>query len=320
MKDVDNKHLKTFLAGGIAGMASKTTVAPLDRVKILLQAHNTHYKHNGVFSGLRDIVRREKFSGLYRGNGAQMVRVFPYAAVQFFTFEIYKKHLLTTFGNNHFLKLFAGSGAGITAVIMTYPLDLVRARLSFSVEFASANGATAASGYFSSPPGLRIWSCIRNIVQNEGGFAALYRGMTPALLGIVPYSGLYFYTFEEFKRFVLEHFPHWCGTYVDDKLLLNIPSKLLCGGLSGAVSQSLSYPLDVARRRMQLSMMQPETYKYSKGVLSTLIITYKEHGIVSGLYRGMSINYLRAIPMVAASFTTYEIIKQYLGLDTSINA
>lgn len=100
-------------------MASKTAVAPLDRVKILLQAHNEHYKHNGkwnlelffsshllmflfslslsfsffkgVFSGLKDIVQREKFSGLYRGNGAQMVRVFPYAAVQFFTFEIYKK-------------------------------------------------------------------------------------------------------------------------------------------------------------------------------------------------------------------------------------
>lgn len=78
--------------------------------------------------------------------------------------------------------------------------------------------------------------------------------------------------------------------------------------------------MDVARRRMQLSMMQPETVKYSKGVLPTLILTYKEHGIVNGLYRGMSVNYLRAIPMVAVSFSAYEIIKQSLGLDTSVNA
>lgn len=76
---------------GVAGMCSKTTVAPLDRIKILLQAHSVHYKHLGVFSGLRHIVRRESFFALYKGNGAQMVRIFPYAATQFTAFEIYKK-------------------------------------------------------------------------------------------------------------------------------------------------------------------------------------------------------------------------------------
>lgn len=76
---------------GIAGMCSKTTVAPLDRIKILLQAHSVHYKHLGVFSGLREIVRKESFIALYKGNGAQMVRIFPYAATQFTAFEIYKK-------------------------------------------------------------------------------------------------------------------------------------------------------------------------------------------------------------------------------------
>lgn len=72
-------------------MCSKTTVAPLDRIKILLQAHSVHYKHLGVFSGLRHIVHRESFVALYKGNGAQMVRIFPYAATQFTAFEIYKK-------------------------------------------------------------------------------------------------------------------------------------------------------------------------------------------------------------------------------------
>lgn len=45
----------------------------------------------GVFSGLKNIVKTEKFIALYKGNGAQMVRIFPYAATQFTAFEIYKK-------------------------------------------------------------------------------------------------------------------------------------------------------------------------------------------------------------------------------------
>lgn len=58
---------KTFLAGGVAGMTSKTTVAPLDRIKILLQVQNSHYKSFGVFSGLFEIVRKEGFNSLYKG-------------------------------------------------------------------------------------------------------------------------------------------------------------------------------------------------------------------------------------------------------------
>lgn len=44
--------------------------------------------------------------------------------------------------------------------------------------------------------------------------------------------------------------------------MLSIPAKLLCGGLAGAVAQSVSYPLDVTRRRMQLALMSPATEKF----------------------------------------------------------
>lgn len=45
----------------------------------------------GVFATLRAVPQKEGFLGLYKGNGAMMVRIFPYGAIQFMAFDNYKK-------------------------------------------------------------------------------------------------------------------------------------------------------------------------------------------------------------------------------------
>lgn len=299
---------KNLACGGIAGMVSKTTVAPLDRVKILLQAHNHHHRNHGVLGGFKRIIKTEGPLALYKGNGAQMVRIFPYAASQFTAFEIYKKYLSKIFGDkSHIDKFLAGAAAGLTAVFLTYPLDTIRARLAFQI-----SGEHIYTG---------IVHTATSICREEGGMRALYRGFTPTLMGMVPYAGLSFYCFEYLKYGLMKFLPSWtCKPCPKNTggLVLTIPAKLLCGGLAGAVAQSFSYPLDVTRRSMQLAMMKPETHHLGQGMLKTLKHIYSDHGVVKGLYRGMSINYMRAIPMVAMSFSTYELCKQMMGLDTGI--
>ncbi|XP_018326448.1 graves disease carrier protein homolog [Agrilus planipennis] len=299
---------KSLIAGGIAGMVSKTTVAPLDRIKILLQAHNRHHASHGVYNSLRHIVENESVFALYKGNGAQMVRIFPYAATQFTAFELYKRFFDGIFGpTSHLDKFFAGSCAGLTAVALTYPLDTIRARLAFQI-----TGEHIYTG---------IAHAAATIFKEEGGARGLYRGFLPTLMGMVPYAGLSFYCFEYLKYGCMKYFPNLtCKPCKKNTggLVLMVPAKLICGGLAGAVAQSVSYPLDVTRRRMQLALMNPATKHFATGMVSTLVHVYKEHGIVNGLYRGMSINYMRAIPMVAVSFSTYELCKQMLNLDTGL--
>lgn len=44
------------------------------------------------------------------------------------------------------------------------------------------------------------------MTYREAGVLALYRGFTPALMGIIPYSGIAFFTFETLKEWRLsEH-------------------------------------------------------------------------------------------------------------------
>ncbi|XP_060071780.1 solute carrier family 25 member 16-like [Ylistrum balloti] len=313
MSDAIHSHslshvLKKLLAGGAAGCCAKTAVAPLDRIKILLQAHNHHYKHLGVISSLQQVKNKEGFFSLYKGNGVHMLRVFPYAAIQFTSFDLFKKGLRHIYrdGNVHLIRLTSGSLAGLTAVLFTYPLDVVRARLAFQV-----SGEHIYTG---------LVDAFRSITFHEGGIPALYRGMVPTLLGMVPYAGISFYSFETLKELCLKYFPqHFARSSNNnsDALVLITPAKIICGGFAGAIGQTLAYPLDVVRRRVQLSKMLPESHKYRRRWYQILIMVYKEDGVFRGLYRGMSINYMRGVPMYAVSFSMNETLKEKLGLDTS---
>lgn len=299
---------KNLLAGGVAGMCSKTVVAPLDRIKILLQAQNPHHTNHGFLTGLRHVYKHESFLAFYKGNGAQMVRIFPYAATQFTAFEIYKKYLSRVINSKSNLdKFLAGSLAGVTAVCITYPLDTIRARLAYQI-----TGEHIYAG---------IVHVAQSIFQQEGGIKAIYRGFLPTVIGMVPYAGLSFYCFETLKFLCIKHLPYYTANSSPSNtgsLVLNVPSKLICGAFAGAIAQSFSYPFDVTRRRMQLAMMNPKTYKYGLSMSKTMLTVYKENGLIQGLYRGMSINYIRAVPMVSISFCTYELMKQILQLDTGI--
>ena len=294
--------IKSFFAGGIAGMCAKSFTAPLDRLKILLQVQHKQYRNYGVFSGFAAIYKKEGILGYYKGNSAMMARVFPYAAIQFMSYEQYKKLVRPYFNpNTHTSKLLAGSLTGITAVTFTYPLDMVRARMAFQVHERKYAG---------------IKHTLLSIPQQEGGFIALYRGFSSTILGMIPYAGVAFYSYEVVKSFLMRTFPYWTTKSALDgsgTVVLNIPANLIAGGMAGAISQTVSYPLDVARRHMQLAGMISSEKSSPLGIVATLSQVYRTSG-VQGLYRGMTINFYRSVPQVAVSFSTYELLKQMLGI------
>lgn len=82
----------SFLAGGIAGAVSRTVVSPLERLKILLQVQSgagSEYK-NGIWRALQKIWREEGMKGMLAGNGTNCIRIVPYSAVQFGSYNAYK--------------------------------------------------------------------------------------------------------------------------------------------------------------------------------------------------------------------------------------
>ncbi|KMZ61243.1 Mitochondrial carrier protein-like [Zostera marina] len=128
--------VKELVAGGVAGGVAKTSIAPLERVKILFQTRRADFQNIGLLGSFRRISHTEGLLSFYRGNGASVARIVPYAALHYMAYEQYRRWMLLYFpriGSGPVLDLIAGSFSGGTSVLFTYPLDLVRTKLAYQV-------------------------------------------------------------------------------------------------------------------------------------------------------------------------------------------
>uniref|UniRef100_A0A0C9QVJ7 TSA: Wollemia nobilis Ref_Wollemi_Transcript_5675_2092 transcribed RNA sequence n=1 Tax=Wollemia nobilis TaxID=56998 RepID=A0A0C9QVJ7_9CONI len=312
IRDVMPLYLKEFIAGGFAGGFAKTAVAPLERTKILFQTRHGDFQSLGVWKSLGKIFQNEGILGFYKGNGASVLRIVPYAALHFMTYEQYRCLIINHFpamGTGPIVDLLSGSVAGGTAVLCTYPLDLARTKLAYQVTSSCTAGPNKGLISHCVEPGYHGVTDVFKKVYREGGFRGLYRGVGPSLFGILPYAGLKFYVYEELKRHVpAEH-------------QKSVAMKLVCGALAGLLGQTFTYPLDVVRRQMQvqnipvsqnhttsLQLSEPQI----KGVMEGLITIIRTQGWKQ-MFAGLSINYLKIVPSVAIGFSAYDAMKSWLG-------
>ncbi|KAI9048639.1 hypothetical protein LZ554_007470 [Drepanopeziza brunnea f. sp. 'monogermtubi'] len=285
-----------FCAGGVAGAVSRTVVSPLERLKILFQiqsAGRTEYKLS-VGKGLAKMWRDEGWRGFLRGNGTNCIRIIPYSAVQFGSYNFYKTWFEPSPGADltSISRLICGGSAGITSVFFTYPLDIVRTRLS--VQTATSHNTAEML----KPPGM--WSTMVKMYKVEGGIAALYRGIIPTVAGVAPYVGLNFMTYEIVRKYFTPE-----GEKNPSAL-----RKLAAGAISGAVAQTCTYPFDVLRRRFQINTMPGSDFKYN-GIIHAVKSIIAAEGL-KGMYKGIAPNLLKVAPSMASSWLSFEMTRDFL--------
>ncbi|KAJ2263107.1 coenzyme A transporter [Coemansia sp. RSA 376] len=307
---------KTMIIGGIAGCTAKTVVAPLDRVKILFQTHNARFvkytgTHFGLFRAGTAIYSEYGVRGLFQGHSMQLARIFPYAAIKFMTYEQLKMALGRHIGDNHLRNFLAGSMCGIISVAASYPLDMIRVRMAYITPTGGA-------------PAERVRSVAKMIYREPAyrfGLFNFFRGFPISLMGIVPYGGVSFLTHEYFTSLARSRFAHVAARPADEQPTkgrrrkqreLKGWAELVAGGISGVFAQTASYPFELVRRRMQIAGVHDPTRKASavkaiRDVWST--------GGLRGFFVGLTIGYVKVVPMFAVSFYTYEKLKMLFDLE-----
>ncbi|KAK4880213.1 hypothetical protein RN001_008359 [Aquatica leii] len=275
--------LTSLCAGAIAGALAKTTIAPLDRTKINFQIRQEPYSAKKAIKFLKVTFKNEGFCALWRGNSATMARIIPYAAIQFTAHEQWKTLLhVDPMGSTPGKQFISGSLAGITSQTLTYPLDLARARMAVTHKDA--------------------YSTLRQVfikIFKDEGILTFYRGYIPTVLGVIPYAGVSFFTYESLKRLYRER--------VDNSSKPHPVASLGFGAIAGMLGQSSSYPLDIVRRRMQTDI-----YKQYNSISETLRVIYKYEGIKGGFFKGLSMNWIKGPIAVGISFATYDHSKDIL--------
>lgn len=234
-----------FLIGGVSAAVSKTVVAPIERVKLLLQVQDASSsikaedRYNGIGDCFRRVAKEQGVAAFWRGNLANVIRYFPTQALNFAFKDFYKKIFNPYNPKKEPVKFFVGNclsggAAGATSLTVVYPLDFARTRLAADV---GSGGEREFNG---------LVDCLRKIFVKDGP-QGLYRGFAISVVGIIAYRAAYFGMFDTGK---MMFFP--------DAKKANVFAMWAFAQVVTVSAGILSYPLDTVRRRLMMDSGRAE--------------------------------------------------------------
>lgn len=291
---------KQILSGALAGVVAKTATAPLERIKILMQIQGMQKtasgvpKYLGVGHALQLVIREEGFRALYKGNGANVLRVIPNYALKFACTDMFKEMVKRPEQSIRDLSsmqvMYAGSIAGLVQIMVSYPLDCVRTRLSLS------EGLSQGVQY------KGIVDCGVQMARSEG-ISSLFKGIGPTFVSGAPYVGLQMMFYASFKNIL----PN------DQNGNSTMSSSLIAGAIAGLIAQTITFPGDTVRRRMQTNGIGGHPREYKNSFDACVKIAAREGFF--GFFHGWTANAVRCLPGAAIQFASYDILKKWMSAE-----
>jgi len=265
------------MAGGIAAAISKTAVAPIERVKLLLQVQATSKQiakadqYKGMVDCFVRIPKEQGFAAFWRGNLANVIRYFPTQALNFAFKDKYKQVFLGGVDKNtQFWRFFAGNlasggAAGATSLCFVYPLDFARTRLAADVGKGSGNREFKG-----------LADCLTKIFKADGA-GGLYRGFFVSVQGIIIYRAAFFGLYDTAK-----------GMTGKTNLFISWAIAQCVTTVSGIIS----YPFDTVRRRLMMQSGRKGGDVMYKGTVDCWRKVYVNEG-TNAFFKGAFSNVLR---------------------------
>ena len=274
-KSLNKRLVNDFIAGSISGCASIISGHPIDTIKVRYQ---TSVQYKNIMDCVKCILRNEGLFSLFRGIIPPLITSSVLGASVFATYG-YSLNILRQYKSNIEYKdiFLSGLISGIPAAIILCPTELIKIRQQIS-----------------SKNRLSVLDCVRLSIQ-QSGTLGIFKGFWSTFYREVPAFGVYFVSYEfmkiNFKKY----------TNINDFSL-----SIICGAFAGILSWCVIYPIDVIKTNIQVS-----TSPTSMSIIPMGIYLKNTYGW-RYLYRGLDSTIIRAIPVNAVVFPSYNITIQLL--------
>ncbi|XP_049871039.1 probable mitochondrial glutathione transporter SLC25A40 [Pectinophora gossypiella] len=250
---------------------------------------------HGTIDAFYKIAKLEGVPALWSGLSPTLVLAVPCTVIYFVSYEQLRYKMKTSYNKISgdlsqpmWIPLIAGATARVTAVTIVSPLELIRTKMQSKKLTYS-----------------EITSALRQVIKVEG-YRGLFRGLGSTLLRDVPFSGIYWTTFESVKR------KYNKPDSEKNTFLFNF----FCGSVAGSIAAFVTLPFDVVKTHQQIELGEKEIYAESKGkqrasnMHDIVRNIYKNNGI-KGLFTGLLPRIFKVAPACAIMIATFEYGKQF---------
>ena len=287
--NLNTKPIIYATSGAIAGIITKTIVAPLERIKLLYQVQSYYdsVKYLSLNQAFSKIIKEDGIKGLYYGNFTNILRILPAYSLKFMfndTFKVFFLNNKQSIHNMSFSQLLSsGMLAGFSQATITYPLETIRTRISLDKSMRRHTS---------------IYNCINKTIS-KNGILSFYQGYTITFLSTPLYVGLQMSLYEIIKKQLTDKY--------DSKY--NTIYSMCAGASAGLIAQTTTYWGDTIKKQMQTNGIDGK--KKYKNLYDCVNKIYIKGGI-KAFYPGLVLNSIKCIPEVSLQFTIYEQCKNIL--------
>jgi len=294
--------LSDLLIGGTIGAISKTVMAPVERVKLLMQTQDSNpavlrgevERYKGIGDCFRRVKAEQGVISFWRGNLVNCLRYAPQqgSALAFNDFlnnAFPQYNPNTDFWKGFAVKLTSGGLAGAIANTICYPFDFARTRLASDL----AKGKPQFKG---------IADCIFTTVRSQG-ITGLYTGWSVTCMGAFVYRAGQLGCFKQIQDL---------NPWQKDKGTLGAISSFAAVTAARTVVMPFNYPFDTVRRRMMLQSEKPVAERVYKGSIDCFAKVWQKEG-PKGMYKGMIPELFRGVGG-SLVIVIYDRVKLIFGI------
>uniref|UniRef100_A0A0N5AKP1 ADP/ATP translocase n=1 Tax=Syphacia muris TaxID=451379 RepID=A0A0N5AKP1_9BILA len=289
------QFFKHFAAGATSAAVAKTVVAPIERVKLILQLQHAHEKiamskrYKGMIDCFIRVPKEQGFWSFWRGNMVNITRACSQESLGFAFKDFFKLWCLKDADvKDSYYKFFAGNllaggASGVCTYFIIYPLDFARTRLAIDMGRDTSREFT---GFF---------NCLQKITR-KSGFRGLYYGFLPSLQYIFLYRSAYFGLFDSVQALLPSN----------EKNQISFIAAFFLGQFVTFVAALVSYPHDTVRRRLMMQSGRKQIIYVN--AVDCAIKIYKQEGF-KGYYNGIMVNAVRGTGAALVLAIYNEIVK-----------